>query len=374
MRVGVNTRVLLSSRMEGVCRYMHETLRRMVFNNPDTEFVFFFDRPYDEMFVYADNVTPVVLSPPARHAVLFYYWFEWVIPKALKKHKIDVFYSPDTYLSLKTKVPTVLVTHDIAYHHYPEHLPWINRKYYEYFFPRFHKKAAQILAVSEFTRQDVIKAYDLDSKRVEVAYNSVKEGIRVLPDSAKAKVRKKYAEGKKYLLYVGAIHPRKNVVRVIEAFDTFKKKHPSDLKLVLVARMAWNPQAFKKALAAAECRADIIQLKELYSEEVNQITAAAEASVYVSLFEGFGLPILEAMASGVPVITSNVSSMPEVSQDAAIQVDPLKISEIADAMDQIVNNATLRKSLIAKGLDRAKNFDWDRTADITFNALKHAKV
>lgn len=372
MRVGVNTRVLLSSRMEGVCRYMHETLRRMVLNNPDTEFVFFFDRPYDDMFVYAENVTPVVISPPTRHAVLWYYWFEIAIPRALKKHKIDVFYSPDTYMSLKTKVPTVLVSHDIAYYHYPEHLPYINKKYYQYFFPRFHKKAAQVLAVSEFTRQDIIKAYNLNPDKVAVAYNSVKEGIRILQDSAKAEVRKKYAEGKNYLLYVGAIHPRKNVVRVIKAFDQFKKEHPSDLKLLLVARLAWNPQEFKKALASAECRADIIQLKELSSEEVNQVTAAAEASVYVSLFEGFGLPILEAMASGVPVITSTVSSMPEVAQDAAVLVDPMNIKEIASAMNRVINDPTLRKDIISRGLDRAKDFDWDRTAEVSYAAIKKA--
>jgi len=122
MRIGINTRVLLKGRMEGVARYIHETVSRMALAHPEDQFVLFFDRPFHQDFVYADNVTPVVIGPPARHPILWYIWFEWSLKLALKKHRIDVLLSPDTYMSLSTQVPTLLVTHDLAYLHYPDHI------------------------------------------------------------------------------------------------------------------------------------------------------------------------------------------------------------------------------------------------------------
>ena len=369
MKIAVNTRVLLSSRMEGVCRYIHETLKQMVLDHPEDEFFFFFDRPYDEQFIYGPNVTPVVINPPARHPILHYIWFEIALPRALKKHNIDVFYSGDTYLSLSTHVPTVLVCHDIAYAHYPEHIPWLTRKYYQYFFPRFHQRADKILAVSHATKNDIVSEYKLDADKVVVAYNSVKEGMQPLGLSDREVVKDKYTAGKDYFIYVGAVHPRKNVVSIIKAFDEFKKQTQSDMKLVLVARVAWNAEEFLDTLATAKYKQDIIHLNEIYNEEVNALTASALAMVYVSFFEGFGLPILEAMHCDVPVICSGVSSMPEVAGDAAILVDPYSIESIKEAMLSMYNDGDLRKALIEKARIQRQKFDWSCTADITYKAI-----
>lgn len=373
MRIAVNTRVLLSTRMEGVCRYIHETLKRMVLAHPEDEFFFFFDRPYDEQFIYASNVTPVVISPQARHPVLHYIWFEISIPRALKKYSIDVFYSGDTYMSLSTDVPTVLVCHDIAYAHYPQHLPWLTRKYYQYFFPRFHERADKVLTVSQATKDDIVARYSLDADQIQVAHNAVKEGMQPLSSIARQKVKDKYTTSKDYFIYVGAVHPRKNVASIIRAFDAFKENTQSDMKLVLIARLAWNAQEFLDTLATAKFKNDIIHLKEIYNEEVNALTASAFAMVYVSFFEGFGLPILEAMHCDVPVITSRVSSMPEVAGDAALLVDPHNISEISMAMTSLYNDPTLRTHLIQKAQQQRQKFDWKRTAAITHNAIKALK-
>lgn len=373
MKIAVNTRVLLSTRMEGVCRYIHETLRQMVLDHPEDEFFFFFDRPYDEQFIYASNVTPVVINPQARHPILHYIWFEIALPRAFKKYDIDVFYSGDTYLSLSTDVPTVLVCHDIAYAHYPEHIPWLTRKYYQYFFPRFHQRADKILTVSHATKADIVAKYNLEADMVEVAHNSVKEGMQPLSSINREKVKDKYTTSKDYFIYVGAIHPRKNVVSIIKAFDAFKENTQSDMKLVLIARLAWNAQEFLDTLATAKYKSDIIHLNEIYNEEVNALTASAMAMVYVSFFEGFGLPILEAMHCNVPVICSKVSSMPEVAGDAALLVDPYSIVEIATAMQDLYDNPDLRSTLVQKAQIQRNKFDWKRTAEITHNAITALK-
>ncbi len=371
MNIAVNTRVLLSSRMEGVCRYIHETLKQMVLDHPEDEFFFFFDRPYDEQFIYGPNVTPVVINPPARHPILHYIWFEIALPRALKKYQIDVFYSGDTYLSLSTHVPTVLVCHDIAYAHYPEHIPWLTRKYYQYFFPRFHQRADKILAVSRATKSDIISKYKLDADKVVVAHNSVKEGMQPLDSSDRQNVKDKYTAGKDYFIYVGAVHPRKNVASIIKAFDKFKEQTQSDMKLVLVARVAWNAHEFLDTLATAKYKQDIIHLKEIYNEEVNALTASAFAMVYISFFEGFGLPILEAMHCDVPVICSKVSSMPEVAGDAAILVDPYSISEITQAMQDLYTDPQLRTVLVQKARVQRQKFDWKKTADTTYKEIQN---
>ncbi len=137
MRIAVNTRLLLKGKLEGIGWFTYQTLERMVRDHPEHEFIFFFDRPYDPQFIFASNVTPVVVHPQARHPILFYIWFEWRIPHLLRKYKADLFLSPDSYMSLSTKVPTCLVIHDLAFEHYPEHFVLSHRLYWRHFSPLF---------------------------------------------------------------------------------------------------------------------------------------------------------------------------------------------------------------------------------------------
>ena len=147
----------MPNKLEGIGRFTYEVVRQMVLDHPEHEFYFLFDRSFDEQFIFADNVTPVVLFPPARHFVLWYWWFEWSVAGALKRYDIDVFLSTDNFMSLRTKVPTVLVTHDIAHHHFPEQVGRLASLYYRLFTPKFLEKAQRIVAVSEFTKEGSIK-------------------------------------------------------------------------------------------------------------------------------------------------------------------------------------------------------------------------
>ena len=369
MKIAVNTRELLKGRMEGIGRYIFETTRQMVLDHPEDEFFFFFDRKYDPSFIFADNVTPIIIHPQARHPLLWYIWFEIAIPYYLKRYKIDVFYSGDTYLSMKTKVPTLLVCHDVAYKHYPKHIKKIHLDYYENNFAKFHKRADHIVAVSEFTRQDIIKIYNLNPDKVTVGHNSTPKGFKPFSPNEKIEIKKKLTNGQAYFIYVGSLHPRKNVVNLIKAFDYFKKQNNTNHKLVLVGRMAWKNEELQEVFTTTEYRDDIIFTGHVSNEDLPKYLAAADILTYVSVFEGFGIPILEGMSSGTPVITSNVSSMPEVAGDAALLIDPHNPESIAEGMWKVVSNSEFRDDLITKGYERVKVFSWKKTASHIYGEM-----
>lgn len=369
MKIAVNTRFLLQGKMEGIGWHNYELLRRLVALRPDDEFLFLFDRPYDAGFVFADNVRPLVVPPPARHPLLWYLWFEWAVPRVLRKQQADVFLSPDGYCSLRTPVPTVMITHDIAHVHYPEQIPGLVRRYYNYFVPRYLRRAERVLTVSEAVRQDIHTYYGIPLEKMTVAHNGLRGQFAPLPETEQAAVRQKYADGQPYFFYLGAIHPRKNLVRLIRAFDLFKKEIDSPVQLLIGGRMAWQAGPVQAAWQAARHQSAIHFLGYLDDREVERVLGAALGLTYVSLFEGFGLPILEAMHAEVPVITSNSSSMPEVAGDAALLVDPEDEKAIAAAMLYVWREPDFRQRLIAAGREQRTRFSWNRTAHLVSTAL-----
>lgn len=370
MRIAVNTRMLLKNRMEGVARYIYHTTKEMVLSHPEDDFYFFFDRPYDRSFIFAENVYPFHIGLPARHPFLFVLWFEISLRRAIKKHDIDVLYSGDSYMSLLSSVPTVIVSHDLAYIHYPSHIPFFDRLYYKLFFERFHKKAKNIIAVSNATKQDIIKQYSIDENKISIAYNDTDGSFKPLAYEHKKLVRKTYSNGKEYFLYLGSIHPRKNIANIIKAFSIFKDKHNTDHQFLFVGRKAWNNKNIIKTYNESKYKNEIHFLGML-EEGREVIMASAEALLYVSLFEGFGVPILEAMDSHTPVICSNLSSMPEVGGDAAILVNPNEPASIAGAMYNVISQKNQEEYLDNIGKHRSK-FNWEDSAEIIYKTLSDA--
>jgi len=355
--------------MEGIARYIFETTRQMVLNHPEDTFHFIFDRPFDDKFIFADNIIPHVLSPPARHPLLWYVWYEWRIPALLKKIKAEVFLSGDMYLSLSTEVPSIMVSHDINYEHHPENLPLLTRKFLLHYSKKYHHKADHLIAVSQATKDDLSQFYQLDPQKITIAHNATPEGFSILKAKAKQSVRDQITEGLPYFVYVGSLHPRKNVSRLLKAFDLFKKENNSDHKLVVYGRIAWKTSSIFEIYEALEFKDDIIFLGD-DTLDVPQVMGAAAALCYVSLFEGFGIPILEAFECGVPVITSNLSSMPEVAGEAALLVDPHEVKDIAKAMHQIATDDLMKQELIQKGKVQKEKFSWERSADTIYDQLK----
>ena len=361
MKIAVNTRLLLKDKLEGIGWVACETLSRIVKAHPDDEFYFLFDRKPDPRFIFAENVKPVVLFPQARHPFLYIIYFEISVRRALRKIKPDVFVSTDAYLSLGSKTPQIAVFHDINFEHFPQDFPKIALWHYKKFFPRFARKAKQIITVSEFSKQDIIDNYKIEPEKINVVYNGANEGFKPLSEEEKNEVKMAYTSGYQYFMFVGSLHPRKNLVRLFPAYDMFKERTGSDVKLLIVGEKRWWTEPIQKAYEAMKHKEDVVFVGHLQMSELNRVAAAALASVYVSYFEGFGIPIVEAYKCDVPVITSNVTSMPEVAGDAALLVDPFNIDSIADAMVQMLDE-NVRNSLIEKGRIRRDDFSWDKAA------------
>jgi glycosyltransferase involved in cell wall biosynthesis len=362
MRIAINTRFLLSSKMEGFGWYTYEVVKRLVEEHPEHEFILFFDRTFDKKFIFGDNVTPVVLNPPARHPFLFYIWFELSVTRALKKHKADVFFSPDGYLSLKSKVKQIAVIHDINFEHNPSDIPWLTRKYLCRFFPKFARKATHILTVSEYSKQDICSTYNIDESKVTALWNGASPKFKPLSLNQKNSVRFTHANGNPYFLFVGALHPRKNVGRLIAAFEQFKHSHPKDQhKLVIV-----GAELFGSELGDVEIstfiREYIVFTGHVSLSTLADIMGAASIFTYVPYFEGFGIPLVEAMKCGTPILSGNKTSLPEVAGDAAIYCDPFNIDDISEKMSIIANSPSIQKDLSQKGLERSKSFSWNNTS------------
>ena len=369
MRIAVNTRFLLKKKLEGFGWFTYETFKRIVKAHPEHTFIFFFDRPYDERFVFEENVVPVVISPPARHPLLFIAWFELMIPRYLKKYNADCFISPDGYLSLRTQLPSLAVIHDLSFEHYPEDVKLRDRLYYRFFFPRFAKKAQRIVTVSHFSKNDIVDRYSVSSEKIDVVYNGVNKKFHPLPIEKQKEVREKHTQGAPYFIYVGALHARKNIVRLLQAFDAFKKVSSSNQKLVLVGEKTGLSKEIDTQHSQMEYAKDVTFTGHIESEVLHQLVGSASALTYVSYFEGFGIPLVEAMQSGIPIITSDCTSLPEVAKDAALLVSPFDVSAIAKAMLQLTDSSELQEDLIQKGHKRALDFSWDTTAEGVWSSL-----
>ncbi len=368
--IAINTRFLLPNKLEGIGWFSYEVLKRWVEWHPEHEFIFIFDRAYDEQFVFGSNVKPIVASPQARHPVLFYLWFEWALPAIFKKHKVDAFMSPDGFMSLSADIPTLLVIHDIAWKHFPTQVPWSHRKHYEYYMPRFAKKAAHIASVSEYSKNDIVNHLQVMPEKIDVVYDGANESFVPLSLEERVKTEDKYSNGCPYFLYVGSIHPRKNVLRLLQAFEAFKSKADTNMKLMLAGRIAWQSGDVAEQLAKMKYRDEVVFLGYTDAVELPKITAAAFALTYVSLFEGFGIPILEAMYCDVPSISSNTSSMPEVAGDAGLLADPYSTDSITEQMLRLWNEKGLREQLIEKGRIQRQKYSWDLTAKKMWVAME----
>lgn len=373
MKIAVNTRLLLKDKLEGIGWVAYECLRRIVKSHPEVEFYFIFDREPDQKFIFAENVKPVVLFPQARHPFLYIAFFEFSLARFLRKLKPDMYISTDGYLSLRSKTKQIAVFHDLNFEHFPQDFPKIHLWHYKKYFPKYAKKASRIITVSEFSKKDICENYGISPDLIDVAYNGANDAFVPVNEDVKKEIRDKYSQGNPYFMFVGSLHPRKNLARLFAAFDIFKTKNENDIKLVIVGNKKWWTEPIKNAYDAMKHKDDVIFVGRLSAEDLHLVTASALASVYVSYFEGFGIPIVEAFKCDTPVITSNVTSMPEVAADAALLVDPFDVESIADAMEKILDE-NLRNTLIEKGRRRREDFSWDKAAEMWWKTIENLQL
>lgn len=372
MKIAVNTRLLLAGRLDGIGRFADETLRIITAQHPEHQFYFYFDRKPDDQFIYNSNIIPVVIPPQARHPLLFLAWFEASLPIGFRSTKPDIFLSPDGFLSLTSSVKSLGVIHDLNFEHYPEDIPFLVRKYYSSMFPLFARKATRIATVSEFSKSDICQLYKIDPSKIDVVCNGASSIFKPLSPEDQQSTREKFAQGCSYFFFVGTLHPRKNLVNLFRAFDQFKKNDTSSTKLLLAGARMWWTDEIRLAYENMEHRDHVIFAGRVSDLELVSLMASALALTYVSYFEGFGIPILEAFECDTPVITSNVTSMPEVSGNAALLTDPFSVSSICSAMRQIAGDSGLRQKLILAGREQRMKFSWAKTAQKLWDCIEKA--
>lgn len=358
MHIMVNTRLLIPGKLTGVEWFTVETLQRLVEWNPTVRFTFLFDRDYDEQFIFAKNVHPVKLSPQARHPVLWYAWFEYAVKKAIDKYKPDVFLSPDGFLSLRSKVAQIAVIHDLNFVHNPERLPRLVGGYYRYFFAKYATRATRIATVSEYSKNDIATTYNINPTKIDVVYNGVSERFHPL----KVKPVIELSNGAPYFLFVGSLNPRKNILGMLRSFEQFKSRTGLPHKLLIVGDPMFKLPKTQAFYTKMTHTADVVFAGRKDGESLNKLYNGATALWFVTHFEGFGIPIIEAFRAGCPVITANNTSMPEVAGNAALLRDAGDINGIAEDMQRLVEDEKLRLTLIKRGFERAKQFTWDAAA------------
>ncbi len=370
MKIAVNTRLLIPGKLEGIGWFACQSLKRIVRAHPEVDFHFLFDRPYSNEFIFAPNVKPVRLFPPARHPLLYYYYFEQTLGRYLNKTAPDLFLSPDGFLSTRYRGKQLPVFHDLNFVHFPHFLPLLTRNYYLHFFPKYARKACRIATVSEFSKADIARTFNYPEDKVDVLYNGVNQVFSPVDEAEARAARQKFTGGRPYFVYIGSLHKRKNISNMLRAFDAFRKDDPEQHKLVIIGAPMFGSGDIRKAFRSMEYKDEVLIMGRQYGDVLRTLVASSRALLLVSHFEGFGIPIIEAMQCDVPVITSNVASMPEVAGDAALLAAPDSVDQIVEAMRRIVGDPGLRESLIRKGRQQRLRFSWDKTAERLWHSME----
>ncbi|UCF93737.1 MAG: glycosyltransferase family 4 protein [Desulfobacterales bacterium] len=349
-------------RRAGIGRYTRELTSALLDLGGEDEYVGFYNRAsganLDGCFSEMTHLTRDLPDKPWRLSVLTAHFLG--ISQDRWMPGIHIFHATDNLLPLLSEVKSVFTLHDLAFRHHPETHTCLNRLFLRTMMPWFLRKADTVVADSESTRRDALKFYKLKQSKIRVIYPGVHPRFRPVHDLERlAAVRRRYALPARFLLFVGSIEPRKNLETLLEVFRNLR---PDEVRLVIAGERGWRYRTTLECLQSSDLRRKLILTGFVPDDDLPVLYSLAEAFVYPSLYEGFGLPVLEAMACGTPVITSNSSSLPEVASDAAIMVAPRDVRGWLRALDQIIQNSVLKAELRQRGLRRARGFSWESTA------------
>jgi glycosyltransferase involved in cell wall biosynthesis len=356
VRIGIDARKLHDF---GIGTYIRNLLRHLGRLDRETEFVVF-GRPEDRETLSAigENFRPVVESS-ANYSIA-----EQVrIPLALKREGVTLFHAPHYVLPPLVRCRSVVTIHDCIHLMFPQYLP--NRMALAYARTSIGlaaRRATRVMTVSESSKRDILRFVDVEPDRIDVIYNAYDERFGIEPgEDDVVRVRERYQLHDEFVLYAGNVKPHKNLERLIDAFSLVRKRGLDHLKLVLIGDEISRYAALRRAVHQHQLHKYVRFLGYLPQETLAVMYRLAGVFVFPSLYEGFGLPPLEAMASGTPVVTSNVSSLPEVAADAAVLVDPYDPGAIADGIERVLTNEDLRADLRRRGLARARQFSWEQS-------------
>jgi glycosyltransferase involved in cell wall biosynthesis len=342
----------------GIGTYVRNLVRQLARQNgPDTYVVLC--RRTDAAFVR--ELGPK-FEPLVEVAGTYSLLEQFSVPLALKRASIDLFHAPHYVVSPLTACPTVVTIHDCIHLRFPQYLPSrAAHLYARAMMTIAARRARRILTVSHASKEDILRYLKVPASKIEVIYNALDERLAASPTLDDiSRVRERFLLTSPFVLYAGNIKPHKNVDRLIEAFSILRRRG-NDAKLLIIGDEISKYPNLRRLVHRFQLHQYVRFLGFIPDETLAVLYRLATVFVFPSLYEGFGLPPLEAMASGTPVITSNVSSLPEVVGDAALLIDPMSPSAIAAAMARVLNDSALRQDLVRRGYERVKAFSWERS-------------
>ncbi len=294
-------------------------------------------------------------------------WSQIFLPLRLyMKKDIDIFFSPAHYAPRFCSVPSVITIHDLSYLYYPD--DFLKKDLYQLrnWTQYSIHNAKKIIAVSKTTKKDIMRMYQIPEEKIEVVYNGYERKVK----SQKSKVKTEYSKNP-FILYVGTLQPRKNITTLIQAFAKFKQFYP-EFKLVIAGKKGWLYEHIFNEVSDLGFDQEIHFTDYLTDQQLTFLYKNAFCFILPSFYEGFGIPILEAMSFGCPVISSFASSLPEVGGDACLYFDPKNADDLAEKMIEIKENKLLRNNFIKKGVKRVREFSWEKCGEETFMVIQNS--
>jgi len=300
------------------------------------------------------------------------FWRFYKLPDLIARGGYTLFHGPSHVVPGRIGCPAIVTMLDLIFLRFPEYFPIYDRNYYKYIFRKSALRADHIISISEATKADLVNYFHVPPEKISVIYPAGDEGLSALDETCLASIKSKFDLPDTYILYVGNIEPRKNIFRLAQAFDRLMtaKKISEKTRFLIVGRKGWFTRKIFSGIDKLENRDNIRFVGPAYGQDLSGIYQMATVMAYPSLFEGFGYPVLEAMQMGTPVLTSNISSMPEAGGDAACLVDPREVEDIADGLETFLTNEQLRQDYIQKGRLHAAQFTAERMARQTLDVYR----
>jgi len=365
MRIGIDATLLYKGRYTGIENYTLNLFKSLLKVDHINRYVLFFRKKIPNELKIMASSFDFMISPTSNRIITDQIW----MPIAVKKMKIDLLHCPAFPSPLLSNCHTVLTIHDAVHWRYPETISKGGRYYYSPLFPTAISKATRIISVSNSTRKDLISFFPRAKDKIRVIYEAT-DPVIFTEKTSEPYNRGRELRAGKYILTVGSIEPRKNLQTLLKAFKIVRKRINTDISLVVVGRKAW----LKELYIPEEIKHKIILTGYITSnDDLAQIYRDALLFVLPSIYEGFGLPVLEAMSTGTPVLCSNTSSLSEIAGNAAEYFDPYNPNDFADRIIKIMKSKDLREKLIQKGFQRVSLFSWEKTAEQTLSVYEEVK-
>lgn len=368
MRIGIDASRAGSKQKTGTEYYSYEIIKNLLEIDHENQYVLYAKSSLNEVFPkLPKNATVKVMKFPKL-------WSQIRLSFEMIQNPPDVLFVPAHTIPIYHPKNTVVTLHDVGFKHFPNLYTPLERSYHDFCMNFSVRHAKKIISISKATENDLLKLYKADKKKISIIYHGFNYEKYFAEKSFDQNIYQEQSKYSPYLFFIGRLEAKKNVVNMIRAFAMLRKENRIKHKLVLAGRPGYQYEAMKEEISKLppELQSDIIELGYVKDEDAVKYLRCADILLFPSRFEGFGMPLLEAMASGIPVVASNTTSIPEIVGDAGLLCDPNKPFDFAAACSKIINSQSLRNELVQKGLKRSKQFSWENSARETLEVIKQA--